>query len=160
MTSKQPRFYCKGVSRMLGRRGVFFEQNRDDGPTNAPGAKTALAHFFRLGLPLQHPALPTTHGPAHLWADLPVKPYAWLPTSAALAPGASTAWTPAADDQPRLIEEGVCGVNVIYYRGAWFGLPQGCGSFDPQRVENKGYPKLFTADTREALKKVIRAQCG
>ena len=160
MTEKQVRYYCKGVSRLLGRRGVFFEQNPVNGADGALDVKSVFANFFRLGLPLRSPAAPATQGPAHLWADAPVKPFAWLPTCAALEPGPASPYALLEEYQPRLVEEGVFGFNVIHYRGAWYGLPQGAGPFDPRRVEDKNYPKLFTADTKEQLKKAIRAQCG
>lgn len=160
MSEKQVRYYCKGVSRLLGRRGVFFEQNAVNAADGALDVKSVLANFFRLGLPLRSPAAPTTQGPAHLWADAPVKPYAWLPTNATLEPAQGSAYTPLGEYQPRLVEEGVHGFNVIHYRGAWYALPQGAGPFDPRRVEDNDYPKLFTADTKEQLKRAIRAGRG
>jgi hypothetical protein len=132
MTEKQVRYYCKGISRLIGRRGVFFEQNQDNSvlgaktapvgflrerlprrfgsacdavrrllyrrglprPAAEPGAlsgmidaKSVLAKFFRLCLPLRTPVLTITQGAPHLWADTPLPPYPWRPAHAALRPG-------------------------------------------------------------------------
>jgi len=160
MTEPQVRYYAEGIRRLLDRRGVFFEQNQDNRPLEMLDAKTILAHCFPLCLPLQSLLLPLMHGQPHLWAATAVKPYAWRPSPAV---GRDDPWSgPEAGDgvgpKPKLIEEGYLGINVIYYRGRWYGLPQGGGPFDPGRVARREYAKLFTADSKEKLKQAIRSR--
>jgi len=82
MTEPQVRYYAEGITRLLGRSGVFFEQNQDNRPLAMLDAKTILARCFPLCLPLRGLVMPPVHGRAHLWAATSVKPYAWQPSSA------------------------------------------------------------------------------
>jgi len=158
MTEPQVRYYAKGITNLLGERGVFFEQNQDNRPLEMLDAKTILARCFPLWLPLPSLVLPPMQGQAHLWSATPVKPYAWRPSSAFAGPGSQDGDDMEAN--PKLIEEGYLGLNVIYYRGSWFGLPQGEGPFDAVRVSRRDYSKLFTADSKEELKQAIRSGLG
>jgi hypothetical protein len=162
MSERQIVYYCEGIKCLLGPRGVFFEQNQDNRPVGMLDAKLLIAQCMPLCLPLRSFAVPVTRGQPHLWAVAPVEPYQWCPS-------ADISWDGLPDPsargrfdeawgRPRLIEEGYWGVNIIYYRGGWYGLPQGSGPFDPFRAASKDYPRLFTADSRDHLKSAIRCE--
>jgi hypothetical protein len=164
MTERQVSYYAEGIRRLLGQRGVFFEQNQDNRPVCMLDARLILARHLPLCLPLGSFVMPVIQGQPHLWAAAHVKPYTWRPSAAVCQDGLAALLAPAyrneAGGQPKLIEEGYFGINVIYYRGGWYGLPQGTGPFDPVRVANKDYPLCFTAESKDKLMKTIRARCG
>jgi hypothetical protein len=154
MNQEQIRYYCAGIKELLGKRGVFFEQNQDNRPVGMLDAKSIIAECLPWQVPLRSCVVPATQGQANLWAGHQVPPYAWRPAANAVA-GSLTAIDEG--EPPLLMEEGYCGVNVIYYRGGWYGLPQGCGPFDPDRVARRDYPKLFTSDSKNHLKEMIHS---
>jgi hypothetical protein len=82
MVEKQVRYYCAGIARLLGRRGVFFEQNQDNRPCGFLFAKLVIADCLPYCCPLASPARALTQGHPHLWAVNPVLPYTWQATKA------------------------------------------------------------------------------
>jgi predicted O-methyltransferase YrrM len=52
---------------------------------------------------------------------------------------------------PHLIEQGYFGFNIVFYRGAWYGLSQKEGPFDPTKVRDRNYKYCFTAPTKAEL---------
>lgn len=76
MSEKQIHYYCDGLVEVLGRRGVFFEQNQDNRRHGLLDAKRIISKFFPLCIPLRPPAMQTTQGEPHLWAVDALEPYA------------------------------------------------------------------------------------
>jgi len=76
MTEPQVGYYAEGIATLLGRAGVFFEQNLDGRPDGLLDAKRLLARRFPLCLPLGGDVW-TRQGAAHLWANAPARPHAW-----------------------------------------------------------------------------------
>jgi hypothetical protein len=88
MSAQQIRYYCAGLAQLLGRRGVFFEQNQDNRRHGLADAKRIIARCFPWCIVLRPPAMRTTQGQPHLWAVHHEEPYAncgaWLPSDEAL----------------------------------------------------------------------------
>lgn len=57
--------------------------------------------------------------------------------------------------EPKLIEEGYKGFNVILYDNKFYGLAQDEGEFDIRKVENKGYKRLFVGRSVNEVKQLI-----
>jgi putative sugar O-methyltransferase len=90
MSERQIRAYCEGISRLIGRKGYFFEQNQDNRHLGLPFARNIVQEYFpytvELGGPSayvfrsagQRPAAETrlhlAHGFAHVWANRPIPP--------------------------------------------------------------------------------------
>ncbi len=126
MTEAQVRYYCQGISQLLGRRGVFFEQNQDNRSLGWLDARSLIGNHFRLCIPLKSHTLPTTQGNAHLWADVPVKPYLWGPS----APTGRSIQGKLPGSVPILVEEGYLGFNIVSYEGQFYCLAQDIGPVD------------------------------
>jgi hypothetical protein len=55
----------------------------------------------------------------------------------------------------KLYQEGYRGFNIIIDNGRFFAIPQGEGSFDAQKLQNKGYSRSFVADDyKEILRQI------
>jgi hypothetical protein len=59
---------------------------------------------------------------------------------------------------PELVEEGYYGFNIISYDGAWYGLDQGEGAFDPAKAEMQQYSRCFRSGRKEDLKEILRTE--
>lgn len=57
--------------------------------------------------------------------------------------------------QPKLIEEGYKGFNIILYDNKFYGLAQNEGEFDIRKVEKKGYRRLFVGMSVNEVKHLI-----
>jgi SAM-dependent methyltransferase len=85
MNEKQIRYYCERILVLLGGRGVFFEQNRDNHReigdkadwAGKLDAQSVIAECLPLCIPLENVIMPLNRGRAHLWAGSPVPPYRW-----------------------------------------------------------------------------------
>lgn len=68
MAEQQVRDYCTGIAELLGRHGVFFEQNQDNRAIGHQNAQLIVSDYFpyRLQLGNSLPAAPA-QGRAHLW---------------------------------------------------------------------------------------------
>lgn len=77
MLEKQVRYYGERIPRLLGARGVFFEQNQDNKGVGLINAREILAEYLPHCLPLSCPFHRLTQGFPHLWAAAPVHPYQW-----------------------------------------------------------------------------------
>jgi hypothetical protein len=56
---------------------------------------------------------------------------------------------------PQLVEQNYFGFNILYYRGAWYGLSQTEGAFDPVKVQNREYRRCYSAPTRAELLRLL-----
>jgi hypothetical protein len=80
MSAKQVRYYGSGIARLLGCRGVFFEQNRDTRFRGLLDARLIIRECLPYHVPLTCPFRGLTQGRAHLWAAAPMPPYLWRPS--------------------------------------------------------------------------------
>ncbi len=62
------------------------------------------------------------------------------------------------DADPHLVEEGYRGHNIIYFRGAWYGLGQEEGAFEPRKIQDGRYRRCFTGDSADAVRAAIRGE--
>jgi len=60
--------------------------------------------------------------------------------------------------KPILVEEGYRGFNILSYDGAWYGLEQAEGAFDPAKVEKQQYVRCFRSTRKEELKEILRTE--
>jgi SAM-dependent methyltransferase len=77
MLEKQVRYYCRGIAKLLGSRGVFFEQNQNNKAIGFINASEIIAEYLPYRLPLSCAFRPLTQGQPHLWATKPISPYQW-----------------------------------------------------------------------------------
>jgi predicted O-methyltransferase YrrM len=56
---------------------------------------------------------------------------------------------------PKLIEENYSGFNIICYKGAYYGLSQREGAFDPIKVASGEYQKCYSGKSKEEVKEKI-----
>jgi hypothetical protein len=60
-------------------------------------------------------------------------------------------------DDPTLIEEGYGSFNIMLFGGAYYGLPQSEGAFEPQKAEKNEYESCFSSKSIAEVKKAIDA---
>lgn len=74
MAEKQVRYYCNGITRLLGDDGVFFEQNQANAAVHRGlDAKTIIKDYFPHQQRLSSHVLGgLTQGQAHLWSRTPL----------------------------------------------------------------------------------------
>jgi SAM-dependent methyltransferase len=64
--------------------------------------------------------------------------------------------TRSSGPQPRLVEEGREGLNIVYFDTKYFAIPQGEGAFDIERIRNGGYSRCIIGSTLEEVRKDIQ----
>lgn len=147
MTERQVRDYCTGIRGLMGRDGVFFEQNQDNRHFGHLDAKSVVAEHFPWFLRVNSLALPITQGQANLWSDAPEIPRGWCASSGLQQN------SPA--EEPHLMEQDYHGFNIIYFSGSWYGLPPQEGAFDADKVRRRQYKNCLTATSRAELLDLI-----
>jgi hypothetical protein len=65
---------------------------------------------------------------------------------------------PRHDSAPHLVEENYYGFNIIYYRGAWYGLAQDEGAFEPSKLHRHQYRRCLTAVNADTVKMLVLRQ--
>ena len=78
MAEKQVRHYCEGIVRLLGRNGVFFEQNQDNRHLGHLDARRIIGSRLPFCVPLSSAVRPLIQGAAHLWATQATAPFPWM----------------------------------------------------------------------------------
>jgi hypothetical protein len=124
-----------------------------------------LAEFLRgqFGLDVK-PWWPETLGPGRVAAGRSAyDPRALFARAADDAYLAALLQTEVDGAEPRLIEEGYYGHNLVFYRRRFLALPQALGAVDRQRLHElaaggPGAERVLTADTLEALKERVTQQ--
>ena len=86
MAEKQVRYYAHGIAKLIGGRGVFFEQNQDNRSVGFIDARRVIAEVMPFCVPLHSAVCPLTQGKAHLWCTHWLEPYAWLESRPYIAP--------------------------------------------------------------------------
>ncbi|MDH5763827.1 MAG: CDP-glycerol glycerophosphotransferase family protein [Nitrospinota bacterium] len=71
-----------------------------------------------------------------------------------------TAGIPATHPEPTLIEEGYKNFNIIAFDGMYYGLAQGEGAFEIQKVNQKEYHECFEGDSIVQVKALIDLHSG
>ncbi len=64
-------------------------------------------------------------------------------------------WTSTTGSE-ELVEEGYLGFNILRYRGVWYGLHQGEGEFEPEKVKMGAYTRLYCGESQESVRQIIR----
>ncbi len=73
MTPSQVRYYCERVQRLIGRQGMFFEQNHDGRWINFLDTKPILAEYFPHQTKILARTIPVlTKGQADIWSNEPL----------------------------------------------------------------------------------------
>jgi hypothetical protein len=71
------------------------------------------------------------------------------------------AWTMPTGSQatvPQLVYRNYRGFSIVLYRGTWFGVPTGEGSFDPLKVQHQQYSQCLVAPSRAELMAQVARQ--
>jgi hypothetical protein len=118
MTEVQVRAYAIAIARLIGKSGVFFEQNQDNRHLGWIDCKDHIRDYFSWSRRLQSRLAAMTEGRADLWAN--VEP--------PLLPIIVPAKTP-------LLLDSIEGYNIIEYNGTVFGLPQALGNIDLMQTD-------------------------
>jgi hypothetical protein len=61
---------------------------------------------------------------------------------------------------PTLVEEGYKNFNIIAFKGLFYGLAQGEGAFDIDKVTNNQYQSCFESPTIDQIKFLIDQACS
>ena len=69
MLESQVNYYCEGLTRLLGKTGVFFEQNQNNTELGFCFAKEIVARIFNDSRDIKLPMMDLTQGTATLWSN-------------------------------------------------------------------------------------------
>lgn len=69
MTDIQVRRYCKGIQKMIGSNGIFFDQNQDNRSSGMLNASDIIREYFVKCIPVYSSIFHLTQGAAHIWMN-------------------------------------------------------------------------------------------
>lgn len=69
MSEYQVRVYARGISKLIGNHGIFFEQNQNNKPVGFINCKDYLSKYFKKNLRLDPKLYYQTQGIVDLWAN-------------------------------------------------------------------------------------------
>ncbi|MCP5157909.1 MAG: putative sugar O-methyltransferase [Gammaproteobacteria bacterium] len=69
MTEVQVRRYCKGIAKLIGRNGFFFEQNQNNIHCGMLNASDIINEYFVKCTPIYSSIFNLTQGAAHIWMN-------------------------------------------------------------------------------------------
>jgi hypothetical protein len=129
MTEPQVRAYCEGISRLVGRTGIFFEQNQDNRKIGLLNAQDIIADYFPNRISIGGPGQPVSleNGFANLWTQR-ILPKLAHPRSVF-----------EHDGPPVLVEAGTHD-NIVRFAGEFYALPKSLGHVDFYRQDARRLP--------------------
>ncbi len=140
MTELQVHAYAEAIGRLIGRTGLFFEQNQDNTNLGLLDCKDHIRHHLPWSCRLEPQLAVNTEGSTDLWAN--VEPQLNL--------------IQLHNPVPKLLGS-IDSYNIVDYDGFIYGLPQALGPIDLAQVGAEDLKGVIRHDSREKVEAEIRA---
>jgi hypothetical protein len=139
MTADQVDAYAVAIARLIGKSGVFFEQNQDNRHCGWIDCKDHIRGHFPWSQRLQPRLAAMTEGRADLWANAePLLSPVRVPSKV-----------------PQLLDS-IEDYNIVDYNGFIFGLPQALGSVDLAQTDVVALKGVIRDVSRQVVERKIR----